>query len=60
MIVQNLNNMLIAKEHFGITANSHFTFILGGLNESDKTTSSCEKFEININKWMRIKNLNFA
>jgi len=31
MNVQNLQNMLIAKSSFGITANLNFVFILGGV-----------------------------
>ena len=52
--------MLIAKAQFGITANDHFVFILGGYIQNYSTSSSCEKFDINKNTWMSIKNLNFA
>ena len=60
MNVQNLKNMLFAKSFFGITANLHFVFILGGEIQGWTRSSSCEKFDIIKNTWMRIKNLNFA
>ena len=60
MNVQNLKNMLIAKSTFSIAANQNFTFILGGLIKGDKLSSSCEKFDIIKNTWIRNKNLNFA
>ena len=52
--------MLIAKSNFGITSNQNYEFILGGLVYENKTSSSCEKFDINKNTWMCIKNLNLA
>ena len=52
--------MLIAKSSFGITADEHFAFILGGLKYGNKKFSSCEKFDMIKNIWMSIKNLNFA
>ena len=52
--------MLIAKAQFGITANDHFVFILGGYITFMEKSSSCEKFDIIKNTWINIKNLNFA
>ena len=52
--------MLIAKAYFGITENSHFAFILGGLINGNNQSSSCEKYDIIKNTWMSINNLNFA
>ena len=60
MNVQNLQNMLIAKSIFGITANENFTFILGGVIQGDTKSSSCEKFIMNENILKNIKNLNYA
>ena len=60
MNVQNLQNMLIAKSSFGITANLNFVFILGGVIQENKKTSSCEKFDIIKNTWISMKNLNFV
>ena len=60
MNLQNLKNMLIEKFTFGITANQQFAFILGGYTQGEKKSSSCEKFDINNNTWMSIKNLNYA
>ena len=60
MNVSSLKNMLVAKSSFGITANQNFVFILGGIIQDNKESSSCEKFDIIKNKWMSIKNLNFA
>ena len=60
MNVKNLKNMLIEKSTFGITANCNFIFILGGFIQENKSSSSCEKFDIKKNTWLSIKNLNFA
>ena len=60
MNVENLKNMFIGKSTFGITSNQNFTYIIGGVIYRNKTSSSCEKFDIIKNTWIRIKNLNFA